>query len=309
MTDVDLPHTVREVLPDLLHEIRSVLGDRLVGLYLYGSAVSGDYDEGVSDIDLLAAVADDLGPGTLSSLDAGHRRFWAGHPDFLDRLDILYLPAASLSRELSAVDEPPVLATVSPGSPFRTGPAAQGWILNRRLVHDTGITLHGRPVESAVAGVPAGLVREAVARDVLSLRTGASRVTHRGGHAYVVLTACRALLTLTTARQASKAEAARRVRARWPRFRPVIDAAQEWRLSQAVRDETPLPSELSTQLAGLLDAVCAVAADCAGPATGEGAVRPASPAAESGSGTTGPSSPAVALPTPDRRPSRRAPGD
>jgi hypothetical protein len=88
---------VRQVLPDLLYEIRSVLGDRLLGLYVYGTAVSGDYDEGVSDIDLLAAVADGPGPGTLSALDAGHRRFWAGHPDSLDRLDILCLPAAFLS--------------------------------------------------------------------------------------------------------------------------------------------------------------------------------------------------------------------
>jgi hypothetical protein len=33
------------------------MGDRLIGLYLFGSPDSGDFDYRVSDIDLLAAVS------------------------------------------------------------------------------------------------------------------------------------------------------------------------------------------------------------------------------------------------------------
>ncbi|MFI0714369.1 aminoglycoside adenylyltransferase domain-containing protein [Streptomyces inhibens] len=264
------PFAVQQVLPDLLHEVRSALGDRLVGMYLYGSAVSGDYDEGVSDIDLMAAVTGELSPDVLSALDAGHHRFWSGHPEFTDRIDLIYAPAAYLSGELNASATPPILATVSPGSPLHAEPVSQEWILNRHLVHDTGVTVHGRPLECAVTAVPAETVRAAVARKVLSLRDGAAQVVHRGGDAYVVLTACRALLTLTTARHASKADAARWARERWPGFRPVIDAALEWRLGQAVRDETPLPRELSAQRDGLLDAVCRVAEDRTAGVVGHG---------------------------------------
>ncbi|MEW2398149.1 hypothetical protein [Streptomyces sp. NPDC046862] len=41
-----LPEGTRHVLPDLLEEIRSALGDQLVGVYPYGSAVAGDFAAG-----------------------------------------------------------------------------------------------------------------------------------------------------------------------------------------------------------------------------------------------------------------------
>ena len=47
---------VNKVLDKLLINIKDILIDKLVGLYLYGSLVWGDFDESVSDIDLLAAV-------------------------------------------------------------------------------------------------------------------------------------------------------------------------------------------------------------------------------------------------------------
>ena len=44
---------VNALIGELLTGIRGVLGDRLVGLYLYGSLVAGDFDKDISDIDLL----------------------------------------------------------------------------------------------------------------------------------------------------------------------------------------------------------------------------------------------------------------
>jgi predicted nucleotidyltransferase len=47
---------VDELLGALLSEVRNILGEKLVGLYLYGSLAWGDFDHEVSDIDLLAAT-------------------------------------------------------------------------------------------------------------------------------------------------------------------------------------------------------------------------------------------------------------
>jgi hypothetical protein len=254
-----LPVSTRHVIPALLEEVRSALGDELVGVYLYGSAVVGDFDEGVSDIDLVAAVADELDQATLDGLDTAHRRIWAAHPDFLDRVDIVYAPVAILSGRPGAAGRVPLLVTVSPGSPLHSTSVTQEWALNWQLVRETGMTLDGPPVESVVAPVPADRVRAAVVSMVLSLREWAPHVAHRGGHAFAVLTACRALVTLTTGRQVSKAEAARWTRARWPDLSPVIDASLTWRRSQSVRDESPLPVELSSQITHLLDIACTLA--------------------------------------------------
>ncbi len=51
---------VNAVLDLLLNAVRDVLGDRLVGLYLYGSLASGDFDSETSDIDFVAVTSEAL---------------------------------------------------------------------------------------------------------------------------------------------------------------------------------------------------------------------------------------------------------
>ncbi|MYW65914.1 DUF4111 domain-containing protein [Streptomyces sp. SID8379] len=100
-------------------------------------------------------------------------------------------------------------------------------------------------------------MRLALVDSVAELRRRAPGVRHRGGHAYIALTACRALRALTAGELADKGEAARRTAERWPRLRPLLDAALGWRRAQAVRDETPLPEELAALMAELLDLTAA----------------------------------------------------
>jgi predicted nucleotidyltransferase len=62
----------------VLGEILPAVGARLVGVYLYGSAVSGSFDEGISDVDLLVAVDSALRDDAVDALASAHERFWAG---------------------------------------------------------------------------------------------------------------------------------------------------------------------------------------------------------------------------------------
>jgi predicted nucleotidyltransferase len=59
------------VLADRLHEL---LGERLVGVYLGGSLVMGDFIAGSSDYDLLVVVSGDVSSADLSRLVALHER-------------------------------------------------------------------------------------------------------------------------------------------------------------------------------------------------------------------------------------------
>jgi len=52
MIEVTQYSAVNIVLDVLLKRIQDIIGDRLVGVYLYGSFVAGDFDEKISDIDL-----------------------------------------------------------------------------------------------------------------------------------------------------------------------------------------------------------------------------------------------------------------
>ena len=47
------PATIQPVLETVTSALPTQLGDALVGIYLYGSAAWGDFDDDISDIDLL----------------------------------------------------------------------------------------------------------------------------------------------------------------------------------------------------------------------------------------------------------------
>jgi predicted nucleotidyltransferase len=51
---------VNELIKQLLSKIRTILGSKLIGFYLEGSLVLGDFDLKTSDIDTLAVVSNDI---------------------------------------------------------------------------------------------------------------------------------------------------------------------------------------------------------------------------------------------------------
>ncbi|MGY0024155.1 aminoglycoside adenylyltransferase domain-containing protein [Streptomyces sp. cg35] len=247
------PVSVRRLLPDLLTAVAPVVGERLAGIWLYGSAVTGSFERGVSDVDVLIGVSGelDLDPAGLETALAHVLR---ARPGFRDRLDLTFAPAAALAGGLL---EP--LLVISPGEPLHSTRVAPRWALTRALVRETGLTLAGRPAREALAAAGAEELRTALIDSVAELRSAASQVRHRGGQAYVVLTACRALRALTTGELTDKGAAAAWTAERWPRLRPLLEAALAWRRTQAVRDETPLPSELAPLLDELLGLAAASA--------------------------------------------------
>lgn len=58
---------IKDLLDDLLQQIQKVLNKKLVGLYLYGSLVTEDFDHEFSDIDLLAVINADINEKELES--------------------------------------------------------------------------------------------------------------------------------------------------------------------------------------------------------------------------------------------------
>lgn len=51
---------VNHLLNDLLSGLQSILKEHLLGVYVYGSFVWGDFDETTSDIDVLVALNQEM---------------------------------------------------------------------------------------------------------------------------------------------------------------------------------------------------------------------------------------------------------
>ena len=87
---------IEALLDRLTEEIRRNANGSLVGLYVYGSLVTGDFDKNRSDIDLLAVVDSDLDGEMFDRLDRMHARLVEDHTAWEDRIEVAYVPAPAL---------------------------------------------------------------------------------------------------------------------------------------------------------------------------------------------------------------------
>ena len=126
---------IDRLLDDLLHRIRQILGTRLVGLYLYGSLVTGDYLRDVSDVDLLAATTTDIDDDTFARLQGMHLDVVTDHPAWDNRIEIAYLSVAALRTFRTHESR---MAVISPGEPFHSKAAGKEWLINWWLVRERG---------------------------------------------------------------------------------------------------------------------------------------------------------------------------
>jgi predicted nucleotidyltransferase len=213
----------------LVNALTDALGDELVGLYTYGSVVSGGFDHGVSDVDLVAVTERDAADLDLDALDRVHRAFVADHPDWDDRLEVIYLGADTLRDfRTSGAD----LAVISPGEPFHLSGPVRDWFQNWYLVRETGVTLVGRPAIEVVPEIRREEFLSAVATYARWLAAQDLEALSPGALAYAVLSECRALRTVRTGLHCSKQEGAAWVATGEPRWAPIIETALACRLSR-----------------------------------------------------------------------------
>ena len=221
--------TVAALLEELVSDIRAALGDNLVGIYLYGSYVSGGFDPGVSDLDLVAVTSRDADKIDLVGLDRTHLAFAGRHPEWSNRIETVYIGEDAL---WSFRTSPGRLAVISPGEPFhlRDEPAAD-WVQNWYAVRETAVALFGPPAASLIPPVSWSEFAAASKRYAGELAAKSLDDFSPGYLAYSVLTMCRAQRTVETETNGSKQEAAAWARERHSDWAWLIDAALHCRLS------------------------------------------------------------------------------
>ncbi|HUT21521.1 MAG TPA: aminoglycoside adenylyltransferase domain-containing protein, partial [Anaerolineae bacterium] len=217
---------VDKLLDDLLHRIRQILDAKLVGLYLYGSLVTGDFCRGVSDFDLLAATGTDIDQTEFDRLRELHLAFVSDHPEWDNRVEIAYLSVAGL-RTFKTQES--VMAVISPGEPFHFKPAGKEWLINWWLVRERGRTLYGLHPESLIGPISGQEFLGSVREHAQHWREWVEESRSRKGQSYARLTLCRALYAAVHGEQASKKRAARWVQDRFPEQAGLIEQALEWR--------------------------------------------------------------------------------
>ena len=211
----------------ILARIREILGEKLVGLYLYGSLVGKDFDYEISDIDLLTATVSDISEEEFGDLDKTHADLIKNNPQWENRLEIAYLSLRALKTFKTEICR---AAIISPGEPFHFREAGKHWSIDWYSVRENGATLFGPPPETIIEPISKEEFIQAVREQANEWHQYVENTKHsRSFQAYAILTICRAFYAVKNGEQVSKKRAALWAKTQFPEWAYLIQNAMRWR--------------------------------------------------------------------------------
>ncbi|HXF84161.1 MAG TPA: aminoglycoside adenylyltransferase domain-containing protein [Anaerolineales bacterium] len=223
------PYTdVNEILHLLLANIKATLKDQFVGMYLYGSLASGDFDPATSDIDFLVVTKDILPQQIIVELEIMHYRIWNSGLKWASKLEGAYIPQKDIRRHTSESKPCP---TVNEGK-FYLSSLGSDWLIQRHIVRERGVVLEGPDPKTLIDPISPNDLHRAVLGILrewwFPMLENPTWLKERKSnyHGYAVITMCRALYTLKNKKIISKPKAIEwakeKLNGRW---RPLIEQA------------------------------------------------------------------------------------
>ncbi len=251
---------VRHIIERLITELDAILASDLVGVYLYGSLISGDFEIAVSDIDLVVVLAADLDERQFRLLHEMHARVVGDHPEWRDRLELAYISRRALKTFRVASS---TIGIISPGEPFHLIQAGDDWLISWYDLRQNGVALRGPRIQSLIDPIPREDWLDAVRQHICAYRLSVKDAADFKSLSYIVLTVARGVYTLAHGRAASKVKAATWAQHCHTRWSSLIARALVWRRG-SVDDSSPV-DQTRLEVAAFVDDMLS-RATCAGEA-------------------------------------------
>lgn len=207
---------VNKVLSLLLENAKRILKDEFVGMYLYGSLSSGDFNPESSDIDFLVVTKNYLPEPIISQLENMHQQTWAISLKRAGELEGAYIPKGLIRKHsLNGLPCP----CVNEGR-FCVDTPGSDWIIQRHVVREYGVVIEGPNPKTLIDIVSAEDIRNSISGVLHEwwypmLENPAWLRDHDDGYrSFAVITMCRVLHGLEHGMVASKPKAAQWMRAK-----------------------------------------------------------------------------------------------
>jgi predicted nucleotidyltransferase len=201
---------LQALMEPFLENVKTVLGERLVGLYLHGSLATGDFNPQTSDVDFLVVTSGRLATETFLELKKMHARLYTSNLAWSQKLEGAYIPRNELRRHDPA--HSPV-AWLGVDGHFALETLGSDWVIQRWILREKGVVVAGPPLEGMIDPVSAADLQEAVRGSLQEWWSppfpSPERFDSREYQVYVILTMCRSLYVLANGCIASKPAAAR----------------------------------------------------------------------------------------------------
>ena len=142
--------TVNRLLTELISGLQSILKENLLGAYVYGSFVWGDFDETTSDIDVFVALSQEITTQEFEALDNLHAELVKNFPSWNDRIEIAYASYRVLQHFKTEISK---IAVINPGEPFNIKNTGTDWLINYYLLQNKSLILYGPDPKSIISPV------------------------------------------------------------------------------------------------------------------------------------------------------------
>jgi predicted nucleotidyltransferase len=211
---------VNTVLKTLIPDVKNILGNQFIGMYLYGSLAYGGFDQD-SDVDYVVVTRDELADELFSALQVMHERIATMDSWCATQLEGSYIPQHALQtydpvRVLHVHIDRGLnerLQRMQINDALTSRAWWGGWIFLRAVLLENGITLDGPIPATFISPVSSDELKQAAHATldgwVEPLLRDPDQIKSRGYQSYFVLTLCRLLYTLEHGRITSKQAAAR----------------------------------------------------------------------------------------------------
>jgi predicted nucleotidyltransferase len=224
----------------LLLQLKAILGDRLIGVYLFGSLVWGDFEYESSDIDLLVVTSSNITYNEFDKLDVMQKDLAKTYSHAKEgMIEIAYMSEDALQTFKTKRSQ---IAIIHPGEPFHIKDAGKDWLMNWYSVQEKALTLFGPPAKTLIAHITREEFIQAVRDYANAWRSRINGLHGRPGQAYAILTTCRAYYTYKNGEQTSKKRAANWTAKEFPQWSTLIENAlkwrEDWRSNQVDAEET-----------------------------------------------------------------------
>ncbi len=228
---------INSILKELLSRMQEEFGAKLIGLYLYGSLVWGDFDFDISDIDLLAVLTSDITEKEVISLNKLHETFVSDYKEWSDRIEVQYVSTNALKTFKSSVN---IMAVISPGEPLHRVDYVEEYLMNFYFVQEQGEALYGPDPKMFIQSISKQDFLDTIIIDARKWRTHIENAKYsRPYQGFAIMTLCRAFYTFTYGQQVSKRKAAEWVKTNYPQWTDLIDSAFIWRKLYREKVENP----------------------------------------------------------------------
>ncbi len=138
---------VESLLARLVEGQQQALGRELVGSYIFGSVVKGDFESGIGDVDMVTVIRANLKAAEVAALAQLHLDIVEAMPELEDRVEVVCLSSRALKTFRT---ESSAAARISPGEPFHEIEVDSSWLIDWYQLREVGIALLGPPATSLV---------------------------------------------------------------------------------------------------------------------------------------------------------------